>query len=108
MVHRPKGLCTTEIGEGSFDQDGGGHNIDMAVVGNNDRHVVGQEVQSRKTSDEHNSDSAEMMSNQESNAAIMLNDMDNSTGRGVTRKRNADDSSTKSRKGTAARTGSFE
>ena len=41
-------------------------------------------------------------------AAIRSKDMDDSTVRGVTRKRNADDSSTKSRKGTAARTGSFE
>ena len=86
----PKDLCTTEIG-------------------NNDRHVVGQEVQSRKTSDEHNSDIAEMMSNQESNAAISSNDMDNSVARGVTRKRNAEDYSLKSRKkGTAARNKSFE
>ena len=75
----------------------------MAAVGNNDRHVVGQEAQSRKTSDEHNSDIAEMMSNQESNAAISSNDMDNSVARGVTRKRNAEDYSLKSRKkGTAA------
>ena len=84
----PEGLCTTEIGEGSiFEQDGGGQNIDMAAVGNNDRRVVGQEVQSRKTSDEHNSVNAEMMSNQESNAAIRSNDMNNSTARGITRKR---------------------
>ena len=48
------------------------------------------------------------MTNPDSSAAIRSNDMDNSTARGVTRKRNADDSSTKSRKGTAARTGSFE
>jgi len=37
----PKGLCTTEGGEGNIDQDGGGHNIDKASVsvGNNDRQV---------------------------------------------------------------------
>jgi hypothetical protein len=39
-----------------------------------------------------------MMSNHESNATIISNDMDNSTARGVTRKRNAEDSSLKSRK----------
>ena len=106
----PKGLCTTEIGEGSFYQDGGGHNVDMAAVGNNDRHVVGQEVQSRKTSDECNSDIAEMMFNQESNVAIRPNDMDDSTARGVTKKRNVEDSSSnkKRMKGTSARNESFE
>ena len=107
----PEDLCTTEIGEGRFfDQDGGGHNIDMAAVGNNDRHVVGQEAQSRKTSDEHNSDIAEMMSNEESDAAILSNDMDNSTARGDTRKRNGEDSSLKRRrkKGKVSRNDSFE
>ena len=106
----PKGPCTTEIGEGSFYQDGGGHNVDMAAVGNNDRHVVGQEVQSRKTSDECNSDIAEMMFNQESNVAIRPNDMDDSTARGVTKKRNVEDSSSnkKRMKGTSARNESFE
>ena len=42
-------------------------------------------------------------------AAIRSNGIDNSTARGVMRKRNAEDSSFKSRKkGKAARTGSFE
>ena len=44
----PKGLHAAEIGEGGVDQDGGGHNIDTAAVGNSDRHVVGEEVQSNK------------------------------------------------------------
>ena len=102
--------CTTEIGKGSFEQDLGGHNINMAAVGNNDRRVVSQEVQSRKTSDGHNSDIAEMMFNQESNAVVVrLSDMDNSTAKGVKRKRNAEDASLKSRKkGTTARSKSFE
>ena len=106
----PKGLRTTKIGgEESFDQDVGGHDIDMVAIDNNDRHVVGQEVQRRKTSDGHNSDIAEIKFNQESNAVIRSNDMDNSTTGGVTRKRNAEDSSLKSRKkGTAARNESFE
>ena len=82
----------------------------MAAVGNNDRHVVGQEAQSRKTSDEHNSDIAEMMSNEESDAAILSNDMDNSTARGDTRKRNGEDSTLKSgrKKGRVSRNQSFE
>ena len=107
----PEDLCTTEIVKGSFfDQDGGGHNIDMAAVGNNDRHVVGQEAQSRKTSDEHNSDIVEMMSNQKSDAAIRLSVMDSSTARGGTRKRNGEDFSLKSgrKKGKVSRNESFE
>jgi len=45
----------------------------------------------------------------DSSAAIRSTDMDSGAARGVTRKRNAEDSSFKSRKkGTAARTGSFE
>ena len=70
----------------------------MAAVGNNDHHVLGQEGQIRKTSDKHNSDIAERMSNQESSAVRRLNDMDKGTVRGVTRKRNADNSSLKCRK----------
>jgi len=35
----PKGLCATEGVEGNIDQDGGGHNIDKASVGTNDRQV---------------------------------------------------------------------
>ena len=107
----PEDLCTTEIVKGSFfDQDGGGHNIDMAAVGNNDRHVVGQEAQSRKTSDEHNSDITEMMSNQKSDAAIRLSVMDSSTARGGTRKRNGEDFSLKSgrKKGKVSINESFE
>jgi hypothetical protein len=50
-----------------------------------------------------------MMSNHESNATIISNDMDNSTARGVTRKRNAEDASLKSRKkGKVSRNDSFE
>jgi len=54
----------------------------------------------------------QVMTNQDSSAAIRSKDMDNSTARGVTvtRKRNAEDPSFESsrKKGTAARTGSFE
>jgi hypothetical protein len=28
----PKGLCTTEIGEGSFDQDGGGNKLATMII----------------------------------------------------------------------------
>ena len=49
------------------------------------------------------------MINPDSSAGIRTKDMDNSTETGVTRKRNAEDSSNKSRKkGTAARTKRFE
>jgi len=59
-------------------------------------HVLGQEVQSRKTSDGHNIDNAGgMMTDPDSSAAIRPKDMDNSIARGVTRKRNAEDSSFK-------------
>jgi hypothetical protein len=47
------------------------------------------------------------MTNQDSSAAVRSKDMDNSTERRVTRKRNAEDSSFKSRK-KSTRTGSFE
>jgi len=120
-----KGLCATEGGEGNIDQDGGGHNIDKASVGNNDRqvrhnfdtgavqkngrHVLGQEVQGGKTSDGHNSDNAGVVNDPDSSAAIRSTDMDSGAARGVTRKRNAEDSSFKSRKkGTAGRNESFE
>jgi len=52
----------------------------------------------------------QVMTNQDSSAAIRLKDIDNGTARGVMRKRNAEDSSfeNSSKKGTAARTGCFE
>jgi len=68
------------------------HNFDKAAVQDNGRHVLtGQEVQSRKTSDGHNSDNnAGMMIDPDGSAAIRPKDsMDNSTARGVTKKRNA-------------------
>ena len=49
------------------------------------------------------------MNNEDSSAAIRSKDIDNNTARGVTRKRNANDSSVKSRKkGTGAKRESFE
>ena len=107
-----KGLRAREGGEGSVDQNSGRHTIDIdkAAVQNNDRHIIGQEAQSRKTSDGHNSDNAGLMTNQDSFIpAIRLKDIDNIIARGLTRKRNAKDTSFKSRKkGKAAKTGSFE
>ena len=121
----PTDLCATEGGKGNADQDGEGHTINKAEVSNNDRqvgknidkaavqnsdcYIVGHKVQNRKTSDRHNSDDAGVMTNPDSSAGIRSKDMDNSTETGVTRKRNAEDSSNKSRKkGTAARTKRFE
>ena len=93
----PKGLYATEIGEGGVDQDGGGHKFG-----------IGEEVESKMTIDGHNSDNAGMITNLDSSATIRSKDCDNSTARGVTRERNAEDSSKSRKKGTAARTDSFE